>query len=176
VAQTALQVKDAALATKSVDAWSLTPSTSLRQAAVIGDPSVDAAVAAVKNGQVDPAAYGLVVRRPALALPHHWVADGTANDIKVVKASAGVVHLVTGFNNTTYPVFIHFFDKATTPNPASDPVVWAVGIQAGEPCNVAPPPGVYFTAGISYAIVKGIADTNNTRVGASACLIDIFKE
>jgi hypothetical protein len=87
-----------------------------------------------------------------------------------------VVHLFSGFNNAAYPVFVKFFDKATAPNPASDTVVWTVSMQAGMPCEVSPPPGVYFTAGISIAIVKGIADTNNTRVGASACVIDIFRE
>jgi hypothetical protein len=175
VAQAILPVKDATNAPRDVDTWSLVGG-SLRQAAVIGDPSVDAAVAAVKNGQVDPSIYGLVVRRPAVALPHHRVATGASGDFLTVKNSAGVVHLVSVFNNAAYPIFLKFFDKATTPVPGTDTVIWTVGVQAGVHRDVEPPPGVYFTAGISYAIVTGLADSNTTHVAASDCVVDVFRE
>jgi hypothetical protein len=177
VSQAVLPVKDATNTSRSIDAWSLGGGAgSLRQAAVLGDPSVDAAVAAVKNGQVDPSNYGLVVRRPALALPAHRVASGTSGDFLTVKNSAGVVHLVSVSNYAAYPIFLKFFDKATTPVPGTDTVVWTVGVQAGIDRDVTPPPGVYFTAGISYAIVKGIADANATNVAASDCVVDVFRE
>jgi hypothetical protein len=175
VAQTTLPVKDAANNTRQVDAWSTTPSSSLRQAAVIGDASVDAAIAAVKNTQVDPSQYGLVVRRASLALPHHKVAAASTN-ATTAKNSAGVVHLVSVFNNALYPVFVKFFDKATTPTVGTDTVVWTVAVQAGISRDVAPPPGVYFTAGISYAIVKGIANNDANAVALNDCALDIFLE
>jgi parallel beta-helix repeat protein len=132
VSQAVLPVKDATNTSRSIDAWSLGGGTgSLRQAAVLGDPSVDAAVAAVKNGQVDPSNYGLVTRRAAVALPAHRVASGTSGDFLTVKNSSGVVHLVSVSNYAAYPIFLKFFDKATTPVPGTDTVVWTVGVQAG---------------------------------------------
>lgn len=103
---------------------------------------------------------------------YHAVAAGS-NNAAVIKASAGQVYGIQGFNNAAYPVYVKLYNKATTPAPASDAVIRSIGIQAGTAFFSQIPNGLPFATGIAVAIVKGISDTDNTSVVASDCVVDI---
>lgn len=103
---------------------------------------------------------------------YHKVALGT-NNAAVIKNSAGQVYGVKAFNNTTYPVFVKLYDKATTPNPAVDVPVKTIGLQAGLGVADEIGFGIPFTNGIGIAIVLGISDTDNNAVVANDCVVDV---
>jgi hypothetical protein len=171
-----LAVLDATGLTKNIDMES-TADGDFRQPICIGGKSVVAAIAEVVNTALASGAYGLAIRRAPTGLPWHRLADGTSGDKASIKGTPGVVHHVSVFsNNPDYPVFVKFYDKASAPNPVSDTPVWVVGVQAGVPRDVAPPASVAFSIGIAVAIVKGIAQNDNTSVAASDCIVNVFWE
>lgn len=174
MANTSLAVLNALGATVQIDAEAIAGGD-LRQVIVFGDKSVEAAVVAVVNGPQAAGAYGLTFRRAPLGTPFNVnAANGT--NAQVVKNSAGVVHAVSGFNKASAPRYLKFYDKASTPNPASDTPVWVVGCQAGLPFSDAPPPGVAFTNGIAIVIVTGIAATDTGATTLDDLVVNIFKE
>jgi hypothetical protein len=103
---------------------------------------------------------------------YHRVATGDNNAFNF-QATPGQVFGVQGFNNAAYPVYIKLYDKGTAPNPAVDNPVRVVGAQAGLRFDDDIPTGMLFHVGISIAIVKGIADHDNTPVLASDCVVDV---
>lgn len=106
------------------------------------------------------------------SLDFHRVSAGSTN-AEVVKASAGKLYGVKGFNNAAYPIFIKFYNKATAPNPASDAVIRTVACQSGLRFDDAIPKGLAFATGIGIAVVKGIDDTDATAVLASDVVYDV---
>lgn len=102
----------------------------------------------------------------------HAVA-AASNNATSIKAAAGQLYAVRVFNNATYPVYVKFYNKATAPNPAADTPVLTVGVQAGTARDVVMPKGFPFATGIGMAIVKGIADNDNTSVLLSDCVADV---
>lgn len=107
------------------------------------------------------------------ATPYHLVSAAT-NNATSVKASAGTVYDVQCFNTNASPRYLKFYDKASTPSPATDTpvkVVMMPGNASGAGATAAFPVGVNFTLGIAIAIVAGIGDTDNTAVGANDCVI-----
>lgn len=103
---------------------------------------------------------------------YHVVA-AASNNAAAVKGSAGQVYGVRVFNNTTYPIYVKFFNKATAPTPGSDTVVATYGVQAGLARDVSIPPGFAFSTGIAVAMVKGIADSDNTSVAANDAVLEV---
>lgn len=104
----------------------------------------------------------------------HHVISISGNNAAVIKNFAGTVYGWTLFNAAGYKIYVKLYDKATTPNPASDTPKRTIGIQAGMP---APPldydGGLTFSSGIAMAIVQGSADSDNTAVAAGDCIGDI---
>lgn len=146
-----------------------------RHVHVIGAEGSKTVVELVTNAAAAAAAYGLLTRRAPIGAPSHVVA-AASNNATSLKASAGVVHQVSVYNNADYPVYVKFFNKASAPTPGTDTVIWTVGVQAGQTRDVTPPPGVAFATGIAMAIVRGIADSDNTAVALSDCVCDVFYE
>ncbi len=114
------------------------------------------------------------------ATPYHLLSAGS-NNATVIKASAGKTYSYHLANyNTTYPVYVKFYDKATTPTPASDTVKFAFTLPAAA-SSILPTVvtlsgtdvGIQFTAGIAFAIVKGVGDTDNTSVLANDASINL---
>lgn len=87
----------------------------------------------------------------------------------VIKASAGNLYEVTAFNSTAAIVYLKFYNKATTPAPATDGallmLVIAVPIGGGVSQSFGSI-GKRFAAGISMAIVANPANTDATAVAA----------
>lgn len=105
------------------------------------------------------------------ALGVHHVAAGSG-DATNVKAGTGVLTAVRAFNNAAYPIYVKFHNNSGTPTPGTG-VVYTVGVQAGLPRDVIIPFGKYFSTGIAFTIVKGIADADATSVTASDCVVDV---
>lgn len=144
-----------------------------RQAIVIADDTTYAARSKVQNADPAAADYGLTVRviYPAM-ICYHTIA-AASNNAANIKASAGWWHVISVFNNAGYPVFVKLYNKATTPAPASDTPIRTFGVQAGMQRDIVIPGGVAFSTGLGIAIVKGIADNDNTSVAASDCAVDV---
>ncbi len=73
-------------------------------------------------------------------------------------------------NNAIYPVFVKFYDKATTPVPGTDTPAFKVTVPAGASANL-PGSNLYydgspipFANGLGYAITKAIGDADATVV------------
>lgn len=110
-----------------------------------------------------------------VVLTNHTITAASANP-KSIKASAGTLRGVTGFNAAAYPVYIKFHNTAGTPS-AGTGVVYTIGVQAGLPFNIpVPGGGRAFASGIGMTVVKGIADTDATAVAANDALIEVYYE
>lgn len=104
-----------------------------------------------------------------IATPSRIASSAASNNATVAKAGEGYLHTVIGYNSNAALRYLKFYNKATVPAPATDipfmviplPPTTAFGI------NVM---GQYFPAGISYALVTGIAENDNTGVGAAEIL------
>lgn len=99
--------------------------------------------------------------------------SAASNNAASVKGAAGQVYGVQGFNVAGYPVYVKLYDKATAPNPAADTPLRTVPMQSGVRCDDDIFQGLTFALGIGIAIVKGIADNDNTSVAASDCVVDV---
>jgi hypothetical protein len=106
------------------------------------------------------------------SLISHTVSAASDN-AAIIKASAGVVTGWKVYNNSNYPVFVKLFDTPATPTPASTKPKQVIGVDAGD-SDVSNSAGFGYTTGIGIAIVKGIADFNDTAVAANDCVVDIF--
>ncbi len=129
-------------------------------------------IAVVKAAAPAAAAYGLAVRTPVLPLSSHFVVAANANEANV-KASAGTLRGVSGFNVADYPVYLKFHDTAGSPTAGSG-VVLTLAVQAGTSVNFFPPGGVVFATGIARSCVKDITDAGTTVTVAADAVFDIF--
>lgn len=101
--------------------------------------------------------------------PSRIPSSAATNNATVAKASAGELYAVTGYNSNAALRYLKFYNKATTPAPAADtpfltialPPTTAFGLNFD---------GFKFSTGISYALVTGSGDTDNTSVGAGDIL------
>jgi hypothetical protein len=103
------------------------------------------------------------------------IVSAASNNAQVLKAGPGVVGIGTVFNVSASPIFLKFYDKATTPSPAADTPVFVVPMpgNANGAGAVIPFGNIIFVNGISFAIVTGIAINDNTSVGAGDCCVSL---
>jgi hypothetical protein len=111
--------------------------------------------------------------------PYVVQASANSNNATNVKASAGTLYGVQAFSLAAYPVFIKLYNKASTPTPGTDTVVKSIMI----PANAAPsngaglvlawPQGIAFGTGLSFSIVKGQGNSDNTSVAAGDCSLNL---
>lgn len=87
------------------------------------------------------------------------VAAATTN-ITIVLAGPGEVKGFQFYNTAAYDVFVKFYDKATAPVLATDVPKFVVPVKTVSGRELSIPSGINFAAGISYAITKGVADTD----------------
>lgn len=107
--------------------------------------------------------------------PNKLISAATTN-ATVIKASAGTLGYVQASNVNAAARYLKFYNKATTPTVGTDvPVhVWLIpGNTAGAGTNIPiPSEGVNFSAGISFAITTGAADTDVAAVAASEIIVN----
>lgn len=89
----------------------------------------------------------------------------------VAKASAGTLHAISGYNSNAAVRYLKIYNKATAPTVGTDTPILTLAI----PATSAIPPtllpmGMYFSAGISYALTTGAADADTAAVGAGDIL------
>lgn len=93
------------------------------------------------------------------------------NNATVIKATGGKLGFVSASNVNAAAVYLKFYDKATAPDPSTDTpkLIFiipggATGAGTNQPIPAA---GINFVNGISFILVTGIGDTNNTAVSAN---------
>lgn len=160
---------------KLIDAVTL-PSAQVREVFAGGDADVDAAVVKVTNADPAETVYGWAVRAVrGSRTVKHFVSAGS-NNATSLKGTAGKVYAVHVYNTAAYDVYLKLYNKATAPAPATDTalLIATIGCQAGLPRDYFfDTAGANFSTGIGYAVVKGIADADNTSVLASDCTAQI---
>lgn len=98
------------------------------------------------------------------------VSAANSNNATVVKASAGKLHRVSGFNAGIVS-YLKFYNKATAPTVGTDTPVLTEYLPANTRFEfTVPNGGQHFSSGIGYGIVTGGADADNTAVAAGAVL------
>lgn len=109
----------------------------------------------------------------AIATNKHIVSVGSDN-AQNIKNAAATLFAVRVFNNAGYPVYVKLYNKATTPTVGTDTPFKTIGVQAGTQRDVAiSGGGITMGTGIGLGIVKGIADSDDTAVLASDCVVDV---
>lgn len=94
------------------------------------------------------------------------IKTGASNNLTSVKASAGQVYGYHLFNRTAGELFVKLYNKASAPVVASDTPVYTIPLPPYGGVALTFPMGIAFGTGIAYAIVGGVADTNNTNTAA----------
>lgn len=101
------------------------------------------------------------------------VTSAATNNATLVKNTPGDVFHIVGFNATAGVKYLKFYNKASTPAPASDAAlikaVFALPASAVFSFNFSSF-GFYFDTGVGYAIVTGTSDTDNTAVASGDIL------
>jgi len=98
-------------------------------------------------------------------LPHTNVSTASTN-ATVVKASPGRVHNFIATNVSNQTKYVKFYDKATTPTPASDTPDYIIPLQNGQTITLALGTSpFYFHNGVSYAMVTSASGGGNVGAG-----------
>lgn len=94
-----------------------------------------------------------------------------------IKTSAAVLKSINVGSLSTAPVYVKFYDKASTPTVGTDVPAWTILIPGGTTGSGNNPPlpsgGIAFLTGLSFAITAGIADTDTTAVVASQVALNL---
>ncbi|MBD9542196.1 hypothetical protein IB276_22385 [Ensifer sp. ENS04] len=105
---------------------------------------------------------------PSGTLAHKKSAAASINATVVKGAKAKL--LAGTIKNTSAAVrYVKFYNKATTPVPASDTPVFKIALSAGEAFSIQDLVGIVghtFELGLGYAFTTGAADTDATVVTA----------
>lgn len=96
-----------------------------------------------------------------------------SNNATSLKASAGTLYGYSISNTNAAARWVKFYNKASSPSPASDTVVWAEQVPGNATLIAAFPEGMNFSTGIAFAAVVNASDTDNTSIGAGDLSIDI---
>lgn len=99
-----------------------------------------------------------------------------SNNATILKALPGQVYAAhCGTIAAGAIQYLKFYDKATTPAPATDTPVYVLQIAGAGAASapLSPSVGISFTTGISYALVLGIAANDNTSVTAANAVCSI---
>lgn len=97
--------------------------------------------------------------------------SANSTNATVGKNAAGTLHAISGYNSNAAVRYLKVYNKATAPTVGTDTPVLTIAI----PATSAIPPtllpmGLYFSAGISYALTTGAADADTGAVGAGDIL------
>lgn len=90
----------------------------------------------------------------------------------VVKASAGKVFTITGYNAAAALRYLKLYNKATAPTVGTDTPVFTFACKATDVFNIQIPNGYQFGTGIGFALTTGAADsdTGALTAGDITCL------
>jgi hypothetical protein len=101
------------------------------------------------------------------------VAAGS-NNATVVKAGPGLLYGWSVNNINAAVRYLKFYDKASTPAPATDAEALVVAVPTVSGQTVMLPVPLEFGTGIGWALVTGIAANDNTSVTAAEHVVTVF--
>jgi hypothetical protein len=94
-------------------------------------------------------------------------AAGSVNST-LVKASAGRVYRITGYNAAAAIRYIKLYSKATAPTVGTDTPFWTFPLLPTAPFNISfDDVGLYLSAGIGYGLTTGVADNDTGALTAA---------
>ncbi len=106
--------------------------------------------------------------------PGKRISQASTNAINI-KNSGGTLVYLCASNTNAAPRYVKWYDKASAPTVGTDAPIHSFlipGNSSGAGSNIAPPGGINFTTGISYAMTAGAADTDTTPVAAAEVIIN----
>ncbi len=123
---------------------------------------------------VPTAAQKLAAQLDGLA-PYNLIC-AASNNATSLKAISGEVGFISVYNSAGAPCYVKFYDKATAPAVGTDIPVHVIGgpgntSGAGAVESLVKP--LVFTTGIAFAVVTGVANTDNTGVAANNVVLNI---
>lgn len=98
------------------------------------------------------------------------VSSAATTNATVAKATAGDLFRFSGYNSNAAARYLKIYNKGTTPVVGTDVPIWTEYLAPQAKFELAFPKGMYFSAGISYALVTGAADADATAVAAADIL------
>lgn len=90
------------------------------------------------------------------------------NNATLLKNSAGVLLSYALFNTTATVLFVHFYDKNSTPAPGTDVQAFPLMVPPNAGLNCDFSTGIPFSNGIGMSITQFVADADNTAVAAGS--------
>lgn len=97
-------------------------------------------------------------------------AAGTSGDATNVKASAGRVYAIQGYNAASAVRYLKLYNSASAPTAGAGTPVKTLALPAGAGFAFDWPVGLTFSTGIGYTLVTGSADNSSTSVTAADIL------
>jgi len=113
-----------------------------------------------------------VVLNPAVVSA--TVVSAGSNNATVVKAGPGLLYGYSVNNINAAVRYLKFYDKASTPAPATDAEALVVAVPTVSGQTVMLPVPLEFSVGISWALVTGMAAADNTSVSAAEHVVPVF--
>jgi hypothetical protein len=102
------------------------------------------------------------------------VVSANTNNATVVKAGPGLLYGFSVNNINAAVRYLKFYDKASTPAPATDAEALVVAVPTVSSQTVMFPVPLEFGVGIGWALVTGIAANDNTSVAAAEHVVTVF--
>lgn len=98
------------------------------------------------------------------------VSSAATTNATVAKATAGDLFRFSGYNSNAAARYLKIYNKGTAPVVGTDVPIWTEYLAPQAKFELSFPKGLYFSAGISYALVTGAADADATAVAAADIL------
>lgn len=115
-----------------------------------------------------------IVAEVATGTLHYHVVSAGSNNAARIKSGVGRVYGWNIYNNAAYPIYVKIYDdNDNPPTPGASTIAKVIGVPAGGGSNQHSALGFQCTDGIGIAIVKGIADADNTAVLADDCVVGL---
>lgn len=104
---------------------------------------------------------------------HRALAAASTNATNV-KASAGRLSWLHVSNQAAASRFLKLYNLAVAPTVGTSVPVMTIMVPAGQSIELAPPAGIYFSVGISYAMTNLIADSDTTALTANDLALNLI--
>lgn len=102
-----------------------------------------------------------------LSAPARLLTAAASTNPTSVKASAGRVYKIIGYNASATVKFLKLFNKASAPVTGTDTPVVTIPLPPSKEFSIDLGPfGMYLATGIAYAITGAVADLDNTALAA----------
>tara|TARA_R110000868_G_scaffold64453_10_gene193512 strand:- start:610 stop:1293 length:684 start_codon:yes stop_codon:yes gene_type:complete len=121
--------------------------------------------------------WGISASTTGGSTPYSYIAAAAANqDSTIVKASAGQLYAISAISVIGTLLYLKVYNKATGPTSSDTPLLRfpIPASTTGAGYTFAFPEGAAFSAGISFRITTGIADSNTGAATANDCIVNLI--